>query len=285
MNDRFLPAVIRFTSRRSRPTRPARASGAIRVLAHAVLTGLHDQGRGTRRVIRQSRAAPAAHYRNGCCQRIRRGPTIRNDRHTGASGQRLPGAGIEDVRIAHTVHDHELLRVARRRHGGVTKRQVTGRRPIRALDGGDGDPPAVRAGRHRHDDDVAAGGDQRAVNPATAQHRRRFVRGEPLRDAAQVQLHAGPKQPHRPAFLVQFQLLPPDQRPRGREPGRIGKRLPATRLTPEQAQGPRRRVERAVTCPGAICCAALRTRNRSSLTETGGPPDCRDTAISSLASR
>jgi hypothetical protein len=72
------------------------------------------------------------------------------------------------------------------------------------------DAPARLARRGVAGDDVAAGFDEGPRRALRRQHRQRFLEDIALRDAAEVEPHAGAIQPGGSRGRIQFQMAPAD---------------------------------------------------------------------------
>jgi hypothetical protein len=151
--------------------------------------------------------------------------------------------GIDDVRVAHTLDEHELLGVAGRRDRGVGQGRRAGAHRPAAL--GDRDPPAGEAGRGIARHDVAARLEQRACDPVPPQLGERLVQDVPLGDAAQIEPHAGHGEPHGARGRVEMNLLRSHAQGRGVELGAPRQPARAARGAPQLGERPHGGIERA----------------------------------------
>ena len=111
----------------------------------------------------------------------------------------------------------------------------------------DGDRPSAAAGWRLRDHHIASRRHQRALDAMTAQHGLGLVRGVALRDAAEVEQHAGFGQARGASAGIQLELRVAHQRPRAGEGSAVRHLRGPARPPPEAHDGADGGVESAST--------------------------------------
>jgi hypothetical protein len=193
-----------------------------------------------RSVRREPGRAGFAHQHCDRGERAGHEAVARDHARGGEAAHRPARARVEDVPVAHALHDHAALVVAAARDGAPAERKrhdgARGRARVT-----DPDAPGRAVGVRAHEREVPAEVDEAVARAALAADRGGAVGGVLLHVAAEVELHAGVRQ--HDARRLPAHLLPADQRQQRVERGLLGQ--PARAEAPGPAQDARRDVEQA----------------------------------------
>lgn len=233
--------------------RPLREIPGCPLLEPSVITPSNKCGRRCA-FLHEPQAFFRAHHADGSGQAVGVDSASRDDSHGDGLRKGLTLAGIDDVRVAHSVRFDMLLAVARSRNGGVAQFQDSGERTGRRCGRFNTDPPSSFPRRRISNSNVPRDCDERPSNAVRPKSFERFIGGKTLGDPAEIELHAGPDQLDRLVTWVENNFAESGDALRLFENRLIGQPLIAPGVAPNANDGSQSDIELTLRLLGQPLC-------------------------------